>query len=89
VPDVERDRRFVFETVRVWKCAACAHGSRLAINASPEIARNLLSRGDGTVAGLTGQAITDAAREVTRLHLLHLTRLANGWCRNCIIISTT
>lgn len=36
--------------------------AREAINASPEVARNLLSRGDGTVAGLTGQAITDAAR---------------------------
>jgi glucokinase len=36
---------------------------REAINASPEIARNLLSRGDGTVAGLTGQAITAAARD--------------------------
>ena len=37
--------------------------AREAINASPEVARNLLSRGDGTVAGLTGQAITEAARE--------------------------
>ena len=37
--------------------------AREAINASPEIARNLLSRGDGTVAGLTGKAITDAARD--------------------------
>jgi glucokinase len=37
--------------------------AREAINASPEIARNLLSRGDGTVAGLTGSAITDAARD--------------------------
>ena len=37
--------------------------AREAISASPEIARNLLSRGDGTVAGLTGKAITDAARE--------------------------
>lgn len=36
--------------------------AREAINASPEVARNLLSRGDGTVAGLTGQAITEAAR---------------------------
>lgn len=36
--------------------------AREAINASPEIARNLLSLGDGTVAGLTGQAITQAAR---------------------------
>jgi glucokinase len=37
--------------------------AREAINASPEIARNLLSRGDGTVAGLTGQIITQAAQE--------------------------
>ncbi|MSO43201.1 MAG: ROK family glucokinase [Candidatus Planktophila sp.] len=37
--------------------------AREAINASPEIARNLLSRGDGTVAGLTGAGITDAARD--------------------------
>ena len=37
--------------------------AREAINASPEVARNLLSRGDGTVAGLTGQGITEAARE--------------------------
>ena len=37
--------------------------AREAISASPEIARNLLSRGDGTVAGLTGQAITEAARD--------------------------
>ena len=37
--------------------------AREAISATPEIARNLLSRGDGTVAGLTGKAITDAARD--------------------------
>jgi len=37
--------------------------AREAISASPEIARNLLSRGDGTVEGLTGKAITDAARD--------------------------
>ena len=37
--------------------------AREAINASPEVARNLLSRGDGTVAGITGQAITEAARD--------------------------
>lgn len=36
--------------------------AREAISASPEIARNLLSRGDGTVAGLTGKALTEAAR---------------------------
>ena len=37
--------------------------AREAIAASPDIARNLLSRGDGTLEGLTGQAITEAARE--------------------------
>lgn len=37
--------------------------ARAAISASPEIARNLLARGDGTTAGLTGKTITDAARD--------------------------
>jgi len=37
--------------------------AREAIAASPELARNLLSRGDGSVNGLTGTAITDAARD--------------------------
>lgn len=37
--------------------------AREAINTNPELASNLLSRGDGTVAGLTGMAITDAARD--------------------------
>ena len=37
--------------------------AREAINASPDLARNLLARGDGTVAGLTGVAITQAARD--------------------------
>ncbi len=36
--------------------------AREAISASPEVARNLLSLGDGTVGGLTGKHITDAAR---------------------------
>lgn len=36
--------------------------TRAAISATPEIARNLLSRGDGTIDGLTGEAITEAAR---------------------------
>jgi glucokinase len=36
--------------------------AREAINASPEVARNLLALGDGTVAGLTGKHLTDAAR---------------------------
>jgi glucokinase len=37
--------------------------AREAIAASPDIAGNLLSRGDGTLEGLTGKAITDAARD--------------------------
>lgn len=37
--------------------------AREAISASPEVARNLLALGDGTVAGLTGKHITDAARQ--------------------------
>ena len=37
--------------------------AREAISASPEIARNLLSRGDGSIEGLTGKAITEAARD--------------------------
>lgn len=37
--------------------------AREAIAASPDLARNLLSRGDGTLEGLTGRAITDAARD--------------------------
>ena len=37
--------------------------AREAVSATPEIARNLLSRGDGTVTGLTGKAITEAARD--------------------------
>lgn len=37
--------------------------AREAIAASPDVARNLLSRGDGTLEGLTGKAITEAARE--------------------------
>ncbi len=37
--------------------------AREAISASPEVARNLLALGDGTVNGLTGKHITDAARQ--------------------------
>ena len=43
--------------------SALRRHAREAISASPDLARNLLARGDGTVDGLTGQAITDAARE--------------------------
>lgn len=37
--------------------------AREAIAASPDLARGLLARGDGTLEGLTGRAITDAARD--------------------------
>ena len=36
---------------------------REAINASPDAAHNLLARGDGTIAGLSGHHITEAARD--------------------------
>ena len=37
--------------------------AREAIAASPDLARSLLARGDGSLEGLTGRAITEAARE--------------------------
>ena len=37
--------------------------AREAIAASPDLARNLLSRGNGTIDGLTGHHITEAARD--------------------------
>lgn len=43
--------------------SALLRHAREAISASPEMARNLLSRGDGTVAGLSGKHITEAARD--------------------------
>jgi len=43
--------------------SALRRHARDAISASPDLARNLLARGDGTIDGLSGQAITDAARE--------------------------
>lgn len=43
--------------------SALLRHAREAINASPELARNLLARGNGTLEGMTGQHITDAARD--------------------------
>ncbi len=43
--------------------SALMRHTREAISASPDIARNLLARGDGTLEGLKGQHITDAARD--------------------------
>lgn len=37
--------------------------AREAISASPELARNLLARGNGTVEGLTGELLTAAAQD--------------------------
>ena len=43
--------------------SALMRHTREAISASPDIARNLLARGDGTLEGLKGQHITEAARD--------------------------
>jgi glucokinase len=43
--------------------SALLRHAREAISASPDIARNLLARGDGTLEGLKGEHITAAARE--------------------------
>jgi glucokinase len=42
--------------------SALLRHTREAISASPDLARNLLARGDGTLEGLKGQHITEAAR---------------------------
>ncbi|ASY25181.1 glucokinase [Candidatus Planktophila lacus] len=42
--------------------SALMRHAREAINASPDLARNLLARGDGTLEGLKGHHITEAAR---------------------------
>jgi len=43
--------------------SALLRHAREAISASPDIARNLLARGDSTLEGLKGEHITEAARE--------------------------
>ena len=43
--------------------SALMRHAREAINASPDLARNLLARGDGTLEGLKGHHITEAARD--------------------------
>ena len=43
--------------------SALMRHAREAISASPDLARNLLARGDGTVEGLKGHHITEAARD--------------------------
>jgi glucokinase len=43
--------------------SALMRHAREAISASPDLARNLLARGDGTLEGLKGHQITEAARD--------------------------
>jgi glucokinase len=42
--------------------SALRRHAREAISASPDLARNLLARGDGSIEGLRGEHITEAAR---------------------------
>ena len=51
--------------------------AREAIAASPELARNLLARGDGTLEGLKGQHITEAARDEDPVALAAFNTMAN------------
>ncbi len=51
--------------------------AREEIERSPGMAKNLLARGDGTIAGLTGDAITQAARDGDRLALAAFTTLGH------------
>lgn len=57
--------------------SALMRHAREAINASPDLARNLLARGDGTLEGLKGQHITEAAREEDPVALAAFNTMAN------------
>lgn len=57
--------------------SALLRHAREAIAASPLLARNLLERGDGTLEGLKGQHITDAARDSDPVALAAFNTLAN------------
>ena len=57
--------------------SALLRHAREAIEASPLLARNLLERGDGTLEGLKGQHITEAARESDPVALAAFNTLAN------------
>ena len=57
--------------------SALMRHAREAISASPDLARNLLARGDGTLEGLKGQHITEAAREEDLVALAAFNTLAN------------
>ena len=57
--------------------SALLRHAREAISASPDIARNLLARGDGSLEGLKGEHITDAAREGDPVALAAFNTMAN------------
>ena len=57
--------------------SALMRHTREAISASPDVARNLLARGDGTLDGLKGQHITDAARDGDPVALAAFNTLAS------------
>ena len=57
--------------------SALMRHAREAIDASPFLARNLLERGDGTIEGLKGQHITDAARDGDPVAIAAFNTMAN------------
>ncbi|CAN2205682.1 NagC Transcriptional regulator/sugar kinase [Candidatus Nanopelagicaceae bacterium] len=57
--------------------SALLRHAREAISASPDIARNLLARGDGTLEGLKGEHITDAARNGDPVAMAAFNTMAN------------
>lgn len=52
--------------------------AREAIHASPDIAKNLLARGDGTIEGLTGRQITAAAQDGDTVAIAAFNTTDNG-----------
>ena len=57
--------------------SALMRHAREAIDASPFLARNLLERGDGSIEGLKGQHITDAARDGDPVAIAAFNTMAN------------
>ncbi len=57
--------------------SALMRHAREAIDASPLLARNLLERGDGTIEGLKGQHITEAARDGDPVAIAAFNTMAN------------
>jgi len=57
--------------------SALMRHAREAIDASPLLARNLLERGDGSIEGLRGEHITDAARDGDPVAIAAFNTMAN------------